>query len=238
MTVLCSNLYTVSRSPIQKPKSLQHCALSSPGLAHWLHHLPPCLTHILPILLLSCWHWMLQASSCLCWVNGLPGGTTERLGLTCNACQFSCGEEKLGIWPSNLPIGSFLWVFMSWPAQVVNYELASPSEVNHLLWCLSSLEGKPGHAHSSVRCYWRALSFLCPHYALSSCMMPASFSLSLICRSWWWCKGSQPCNQEMLWFIKNLESLGQSIITLLHLWKESESVSHSILSDSVRPQGL
>ena len=135
------------------------------------------------------------------------------------ACQFSSEEEKLRIWPSNLPIGSFLWVFMSWPAQLVNYELASPSEVNHLLWCLNSLEGKPGHAHSSVRSYWRALSFLCPHYALASCMMPASFSLSLICRSWWWCKGSQPCNQEMLWFIKNLESLGQSIITLLHLWK-------------------
>ena len=111
---------------------------------------------------------------------------------------------------------------MRWIAQVVYHELASPSEVNHLLWCLDSLEAKPGHACGSVRCHWRALSLLCPHYALSSCMMPAGFSLSLMCRSWWWCRGTQACNQEMLWLIKNLESLGQSIITPLHLWKESE----------------
>lgn len=185
MTILCSNLCTVSRSPIQKPKSLKHCALSSPAFAHWLGHLPPCLTQVR--------HWVRQGD-CL-----TPSNTPVIL-LTLNAsgillpllsewafrrdnweiridmytCQFSYGEGKLRIWPSNLPIGSFLWVFMRWIAQVVYYELASPSELNHLLWCLDSLEGKPGHAHGSARCHWRALCLLCPHYALSSCMMPAS----------------------------------------------------------------
>lgn len=173
MTVLCSNFCTVSRSPIQKPKSLQHGALSSPAFAHWLCHLPPCLTQVrywvrqgdyttpsnTPAILLT-----LNASGTLLPLLSEWASRRDNweIRIDMYTCQFSCGEGKLRIWPSNLPIGSFLWVFMRWIAQVVYYELASPSEVNQLLWCLDSLEGKPGHAHGSVRCHWRALSLLSP----------------------------------------------------------------------------
>lgn len=100
MSLLCSNLCSVSESPIQKPKSLQLHPLWAPQL------LPINFITYFPLLLMSLQYPCFLADAE--YFRHTPPVFVNEWASMRNNCNFSSGEGKLRIWTNDLPIRNFL----------------------------------------------------------------------------------------------------------------------------------